>query len=905
MSTATAIIRTKFRLEPIPAVLVARNRLTARLSRTGVTVTTVVGPAGYGKSTLISEWELTPHARGRRFAALRFDVRDNDPVRFWNHLVAASRALGADLAQATGSLLRDEIRTSPNAVPEASLAAVVEALEAAPQRGILVLDDVHLLTHPGNRDGLGALLAVLPATVHVVLLSRSTIIGLGLHRLRARGRLDDITARELACTRDEAAELIDRLGGTVPPPAELDELVNRTEGWMTGLRYAAAALRESAEPAVLVRTFTGSSRDVTAFLVGEVLDRQSPDRQQFLMAVSILDELTGPACDAVTGRTDATAVLAELEEAGQFVTALDEARDRFRFQPLFREFLQNQLRSRAPDRLHGLHALAAQWYEASGQASPAIEHALLAGDHDRAARLIAPLVADLHRRGLDSTLERWFRSIPDTVLTAVPQLALKQAWISVYAGDPASAITWSQRADAANTADVGPPGFVDPDVTVESACVRAVAYRTLGDLSAALSWGGAAVLQLDERERTHRYHDSYARLEMTDAMAEAHALSGAPELGIALLQQNLDRTRDGANVFAAVSLPGKLAALASMVGRLDEVTKNVDRAMAEAERFGLTTSSPAADAHVAIGELRWERDDLEPSAAAFSAAIDTATTTGRIWIHARALLGLAKCRSAQRQFGEATAVLQTAGRIYPWGPPPDFFRAQLTECRLLTAVRRGDPVEARRRFTELAVLPIAAHRLGYLDIVVTLAEGRLDALAHLDRVAPPGAVDHHPRWALEWAVLDLRIASALGEADVLPAFLRALRLGQSGGFVRTVIGPDAALVSTCLRALRSADRGPLAPEYIRLIDAAARRELGKTDDVPTPRGREGTGESFSAGELAVLEFLPSDLTYAEIASRRYVSVNTVKSQLKSLYRKLGVTTRAGAAERGRRLGLLR
>lgn len=539
MGTDDATSRMKFRLEPVPANFVARERLVALLSAPGARVTGIVAPAGYGKSALISEWRDTAHVWERRFAALRLETRDNDPVRFWRHLIAAADTLGASLPEGTEILLRDEIRAAGDVPPEAFLATLTEALEDVPQRGILVLDDLHRITNIALREGLAMLLAGLPSTIHVVLVSRSTIVGLGLHRLRSRGDLQEISARELLFTPKEAAVLLRAMGISGLDAGDELVLLERTEGWVTGLRYAAVGLHNTEDAKAYLAHFTGRSRDVSDFLVGEVLDGQTPERRQFLLEVSVLDELSGPACDLVTGRSDSAAVLRALEEEGLFVSSLADLRQEFRLQPMFRDLLRDQLRSGPPARAAGLELLASQWYERAGLASPAIEHALAAGEHERAAGLIVPLVADLHLSGLDLTLKYWFAAIPQEVLARTPQLALKQAWIHSYGGDPAAAVLWCERADAAVERLGG-----HPDVLAESACLRAVAYRTLGDLKAALSWGETATALLDERDNTHRHGDSYARLAMTDAVAEAYGLSGDPALGMELLNAGLDRTRD-------------------------------------------------------------------------------------------------------------------------------------------------------------------------------------------------------------------------------------------------------------------------------------------------------------------------------------------------------------------------
>jgi LuxR family transcriptional regulator, maltose regulon positive regulatory protein len=836
-----------------------------------------VAPAGYGKSALVAEWISTGHFADRSLVAVRLDPRDNDPVRFWDLVADAFAAVGAGLPADLADRMRDELRANPEEPPRAAVAALLEGIEEAPRRGALVLDDLHSITDTLIREGLRSLIAELPATVHLVLVSRASIIDLGLHRLRGRGALLEIDAHDLAFTAAEASALDDELH--TRRARELPALLGRTEGWVTGLRFALQSGR-------------GAARDIATFLGAEVLSGLQPRRRDFLLDVGVLDELSGPACDVVGEREDSLRELRALEDLGYFVSSLDPDRLRFRLQPALRELLLVLLAAEPPARQRGAHSRAATWYEQDGDLERAVDHALTAGEVERAAALILPLVAELHRRGRDVTLQQWFDRIPDPVIAARPVLALQRAWIVTYADDPAAALRWCEVADS-------PPDAGD-HVLTESACLRTTCYRTLGDLESARAWGETAAARLAARDAAHRYEDSYGRLAMTDALAEVHGLRGEPERGLALLQADLDRTRDAANMFASVAMPGKMAALCMDLGRLDDASRHVDRARSEAARLGLTGRAPVAEAELTRGELLWERDDLLGSAEALHAAVDAASALRSVWIRSRALLGLARCRSAQHQFGEADLVLDTAAATYPWGTVPDFWAIRMADARLLLAVRRGDTERARTLLDELSARDAAPARLAYLGCVVALARGRPDEAGRL--LAAVGAGPDHHRGRLGTALLRFRVALALSSVEAEGLLVRVLALGAEGRFVRTVIGPDPVAVLTGMTALRS-DPG-LPRDYLQSIENAARRSIGRTPRAGDGESRVAAGGQFTDGELDVIRFLPTDLSYAEIAAQRFVSVNTIKTQLSGIYRKLGVSTRAGAAERSRRLGLL-
>jgi LuxR family transcriptional regulator, maltose regulon positive regulatory protein len=880
-------------------LLVPRQRLTDRLSGTqGVRVTTIVAPAGYGKSALIDEWRRTAHARARRFHRLALEPGDNDPMLFWTGFLSAAQGLGANAEPAFEAVLREELRQARRAPPRTFLASLLAALEEVPQRGILVLDDLHLIQAPAIREGLAFVAERLPPTVHIVLVSRATITDLPLHRVRARDELQELTAADLAFTAAEGAELLRAAVGVELEADAAAELVSRTEGWVTGLKLAAAAIRETEDPNRYVGEFAGRNRDIAAFLLSEVLDRQPPELRRFLLETSILETLDAEACDAVTGGEDSVSQLRLLESGGIFLVALDDNRYRYRYQALFAEFLRAELEAQSSRRVVELHRNASDWYERAGESDVAVGHAIRAGEHERAAALISGLVAEHHRRGLDGTLQGWFAALPEEVIGSRPELAIKRAWMHSYSRTPLDALRWCERADRGAGDRV--------DVLVESSCLRAHTYRMLGDIDAALQWGRRAIELLEPRDACFRYVDAYPRLAMTDAVAEAYVLKGDPEAAIELLEDGLRRTREGGNEFAAVSIPGQLAAISSGISRFAEAEEYATQAGAAAERFGLEGQPPIAESRVALGEVNWERDDLTEAERQFLAAIDATRRSRRLWIRARALLGVARCRLSRRSPDEAFAILSTVEDLYPWGSPPSFLAAQVAESQVRFGAAVGDAEAARDWLGRLASTAPGLIEDGYLEALVTLAEGRGDeALALASRIGeyPPELVAK----AVEREVLRARAAGAVGDRVLaLEALAGAVEIAEPRRFVRTLVEPAAILLGSSIRALAAGvgeHRAP-APDYVRDLDRAARAEQGRVVSGIGRDVREPLDEPLSEAELAVIRLLPGDYTYAEIAARRYVSVNTVKSQLKSIYRKLGVASRITAIERSRELGLL-
>ena len=345
----------------------------------------VCAPAGSGKTTLLADWASSG---SRPVAWLSLDAADNDPVRFWRHVVAALDRARPGIGERVGPLL------GPPAPPsfEGLVTALINELAAQPGDGevLLVLDDYHLIDAQPVHVSLGFLLEHLPPGLHLVLASRSDP-PLPLARLRAGGQLAELRAADLRFTAAEAAALLRESAGADLPAAAVAALAARTEGWVAGLQLAALSLRGQADPAGFVAAFSGSHRYVLDYLAEEVLDRQQEELRTFLLETSLLERLSGGLCDAVTGRTDSQAMLEQVERANLFLVPLDEVRGWWRYHHLFADLLRARLQQQRPGRVAGLHRAAAAWCEEHGLADDAVAPRAgrrgrrLGGTADRAA----------------------------------------------------------------------------------------------------------------------------------------------------------------------------------------------------------------------------------------------------------------------------------------------------------------------------------------------------------------------------------------------------------------------------------------------------------------------------------------------------------------------------------------
>jgi LuxR family maltose regulon positive regulatory protein len=379
-TSASPLLQTKLYLPRTRPGLVSRARLIERLNQAIERKLTVVcAPAGFGKTTLLSQWLATERAA----AWLSLDQSDNEPTRFWAYFIAALRTVHAEIGQATLSLLR-----SPQSLPvETLLGPLLNEIAALTQHSVLVIDDYHLIDAQPIHQAIGFLLDHLPPQLHLVIASRADP-PLPLSRLRARAELAELRASDLRFTVDEAVTFLNEVTGLDLMEPEVAALEARTEGWIAGLQLAALSMRGRDDVAGFISAFTGNDRFIVDYLVEEVLQRQSGAVRSFLLQTSILERLTGSLCDAVTEQQNGSAMLEALERGNLFVVPLDDKRRWYRYHHLFADILQARLRQELPELVHVVHERASAWDERHGRLDDAIRHALAASNVEGAAGLI-------------------------------------------------------------------------------------------------------------------------------------------------------------------------------------------------------------------------------------------------------------------------------------------------------------------------------------------------------------------------------------------------------------------------------------------------------------------------------------------------------------------------------------
>ncbi len=669
--TRSTVLRSKIEAPKPGPDRVRRPRLVARLdAASGLPLTVVSAPPGFGKTTLLSQWVAQRPPGATAWVSL--DEDDNDPVRLWSHVCAA---LGVE-----GPLPED-----PPDRPAASVVLVAAALNDADARGgerVLVLDDYHLITNPACHERVRFLVEHLPAPLHVVIASRRDP-PLPLARMRASGTLGEVRARDLRMVREESRQLID-LNGVSLSADHVRRLHEKTEGWAAGLYLAVLSIRGREDVGAFMDAFSGSNRHIVDYLTSEVLAAESPETTDFLLRTSVLDRMSGPLCDAVLETTGSTTRLRELERRNVLVWAIDDDLLWFRYHPLLRDVLSFMLAEQRPDEAAPLHLRAARWWEGAGDPERAVEHTLAARDARRAARLVGAHWLELAgTRGAAPVIDRWLERLPQAVVLADPGLCLTRAVLEEARGAPRRVVErWLEAAERNPDlpADATPLPFGTNSVLLESALVRAASDGQ--DVGRRLSSATrAARLARDvgpfarAMAGTHLAYAEWQAGRHADALATAHGAMA----------------EDGAR--ALPLLTAILHAICSLslaaIGDDAAADEEARAAFARMNAHGHRDTAQATVVWLAHGTACARRGALEPAEEALRHAVALADAPNLALDRAHALLALAAVLKARSDVGSAAIAVAQARRIVSGTVDPGPLR------RLAAASRaRGEAVLA-------------------------------------------------------------------------------------------------------------------------------------------------------------------------------------------------------------------
>jgi LuxR family transcriptional regulator, maltose regulon positive regulatory protein len=890
--TSDSLVSTKLRPSQARPKLVARPRLIEGLDREpGRRLTLLSAPAGFGKTTLLSKWFESRADGGHSVAWLTLDKGDNDPVRFLSYLVAALRSIEEGIGEGVLAALR----TPEPPKLEALAGALVNEMAALPGGLDLVLDDYHLIDSEGVHRAVTFLLERLPEGMHLVISSRVDP-PLPLARLRARGQMAELGAADLAFTEEEAGSFLEDVMELNPSVEDVAKLEGRTEGWIAGLQLAALSMRGREDVSGFVEIFSGSNRDVLDFLAEEVLESQPEAVREFLIATSVLERMSAPLCDTLTGSNDGDEMLQRLERENVFVVALDDERRWYRYHHLFADFLRGRLMRESPGLVGELHLRASAWYEVNDSTPEAIGHALSAGDYERAARLIEQGIPEALRRGEFPTVLRWLEALPTEAKRRRPRLLPRHAVALTLTGRPDDVEPLLGEAEKiAHTTAKQDRRFL----LGYAAAVRSWRARLRGDVPGAVEHARRALSLLPDEDLDQR---SFAASNLGFALRITGDLTAADEA----FAEALKIARAADHTYGTLSTMVWRARVQMEVGRLRQAEDSFGRALRFVAERGVGLLPAAGIAHIGMGDLLYERDELEEAERELEEGIRLAERAREVGNLVWGYVTLSQTRRARGDEEGALEMAREAERVAR-GSGADLQLAIAVAWMTRLRLERGDLGGAAVPGQERAASVNGAARFAHLLTSARLlrAEGRQrEALGLLEE--PREEAEASGRTGDLIDVLTLQ-ALALWEGSkrerAVGTLAEAMVLAEPEGYVRTFVDEGPPMAEILCGMLEAQQRGSLDPpvpaRYLRKILMVLERDSARTG---SPVGE--LPEPLSGREHEILQLVAAGKSNRRIASELFISVGTVKTHLNNLYRKLEVRSRTQAIARARELKLI-
>ncbi|HSQ18401.1 MAG TPA: LuxR C-terminal-related transcriptional regulator [Anaerolineales bacterium] len=905
------LLATKIYIPPLRRNLIIRPQLVQRLNdgiEQNRRLTYISAPAGYGKSTLLSQWVSQ---LDRPVAWLSLEKEDNAPSRFWSYFVYALHSIPGLQQAGIGETMLQAWQSPQPPPTETLLANLLNDLAQLKDRVLLVLDDLHAITEGQIHQGLVFLIDHLPRSesgLHLVIASRMDPPW-PMARWRAHSELTEVRAVDLRFSLDEVKIFLNDIMLLKLDVREITLLGQRTEGWIAGLQMAAllmqGRLREQGSSGVasFIETFSSSNRFILDYLMEEVISQQPGEMRDFLQATSILEQFTASLCDALLGRQDSQTILDQVEQANLFLIPLDEERRWYRYHHLFADLLRKHLKQTQPEKICELHQRASDWFSENNFLAEAIDHALDAGDIGRVNRFVSGnALAMVEHAELQGVLQH-FEQMSEQEICSKPWLCVAYAWVKAYV-DPSQEIGQIITRSMEGISEVEDAlerqhlishldaiwAYVawvkgEPDKALEFARsalaglpaedwmtrthvlnIEGLAFQYLGDLPAAIQSFEAAA---GAGQRTGKAYESF---HAYTNWAYAEVLRGRLHQAYSLCQQVLSLAeKDGLH---SKGLP-VLAYAYTTLSLVQLEWNNVESALQNARQG------------VALAEQWNQADTLHFSLSCLSDALNAAGNSVEAYtVNQRSML--------------------LATKVSPW-----FVRISASD-EILLNLAKGDIPAAARRFAELEPLVEKRDVIGRFMVVkvsLLFAQGSyLDVITVLDEVMDE--IMHSEGFWYPMNLLSLRALAlhALGREDeAVQIIISCLTRAKPEGFVRVFVKHGTPMH----RLLELAVKQGVEVEYIHQLLPAF--NIPATPIVSRAPGTFGTRpqhpgaalvELLSEREIQVLRLLDSPLTSEEIGRELYVSVNTIRTHMRNIYAKLGVNRRGDAVQQAKRIKLI-
>lgn len=893
------LIATKFILPAIASKNIRRPRLLQRLDESldeKIRLVLVCAPAGYGKTTLVSEWLQSPQIPNPNpFAWLTLEPGDDDLTRFLTYFIATVQRMNPGFGASVLSLLLTH--KPPPVITLATL--LVNEFNEIPGLFFLVLDDYHLTPSKPVQDFIAFLVDHQPAQLRLVLITR-TDPALPLARLRARGQLVEIRQDDLCFQPKEATEYLSQALSPMLPDEQAAFLIKQTEGWITGLQLASLSLREAKDPARWIQAFSGEHEFIADYLTEEVLVRLPEPIRNFLLQTSILERLTAPLCTAVTGQPEAQAILKQLCTDHLFTVSLDSvgAHTWFRYHILFAELLRKRLYATQGESVRQLHDRASRWFEENGLPDLAVEHAIAGKDYERASQLIVPVAESLLMSGHVTTLLRWLESLPEEERLA--RLGVLYGLSLILCGRPVNTVL----------------------PIMEKMQERGGAGDYPGEWNLLLAL--VAILQGDARRAIQLSEQSLAQLPPTqgffcsmaaDTLGMGNTLAGDIPAATQAFERVVDISLRSGNFMMAIMALTNLAGLQYLHGSL---------------RAGIATCRQAlelANTHIGgkvplmgrtllnLGEILREQGDLEAAYQSLSEAAHLMEEFSEVG-PAMAHLSLARLMMNKKDWPAAQCSIEQARQFAQVSQPAKMASELVENVQTLQWIKNGDLAEATQWAREFQLFEHPSAELfteagikaGYneffqskviLFIRLYLALAQPESAGQLVDWLTEANEKHDRRHReVELLVLKALACQQMNQTKwAVETLAKALVLGEVEGYFMTFVDEGEPLQVLLYAALQQ----KVTPSYTsRLLDAVSHQAEASKKTEPA---RELI-EPLSEREIEVLHLIAAGCSNAEIARQLYISMSTVKGHTSNILGKLGVKNRTEAVARARRLNLI-
>jgi LuxR family maltose regulon positive regulatory protein len=856
----------------------------------------VSAPAGYGKSTLLSEWAET---EGHQVAWLSIDEGDNDLKRFFSYLILAAQKVDEHLGQD----VLPALQASDNPQIESLLTYFINDIIESTEEFALILDDYHLIENKEIHDGIQFLIDHVPPNLHIIIASRVDP-PLPLMRLRARDQLTEIRLQDLRFTESETRAFLNDEMGLDLGTDDVTALYTRTEGWITGLHLAALSMQNREDRHDFVRVFSGGHHYIIDYLVGEVLSSQTDEVQSFLLLTSILDRFSAPLCDAVLDISDSNEHLQYLNAHNVFLIPLDDERIWFRYHHLFSDFLNQRLLERDPGKVYELHLRASQWLEQNSYFSEAINHRLLGEDYEGAAELIEHIGPEMMMRNEFDQLTKWLNTIPEDLVQLCPWLCIIWAWMYDR---------WAQfdlgekYLRHAETALNNPASSIADDaekiIRGQIAAIRALYSLKKGQIPQSVEHSNQALRYLPE--------GYFNRGVASFTLGWAKQLMGdLPEAILAYEEGRKASLAVGNHILAQVIIL-EIGILYYLQGRLHSAAETINEAIQFKYEKSQIPIPYAGSAHVSLALILREWNELDIALKHLHEGIEIGTQS---WIVDAVTAGYATTalvQLAQSNLDAAKEACEKAEHMVKDTPdlePETISRTLDSRVRIMLA---QDQPSAALRLFQVKGIRVDDQIKRYLDFDhIVLAR----AMIHMLR-KNPSSQDFEQVHKLLAQLIDLTRSSGYfnqliqvltlqalafsaegNHKQALNSLEEALLLAEPEGYVRTFIDEGIPMQTLLQEFKPHQNLGNYAEKLLHAFEGVK----VESDLIPVQK----LVEPLSKRELEVLRMLKTELSGPEIAKEMMVSLNTLRTHTKNIYAKLGVGNRRSAVRKAREIDLI-